>query len=132
AFEKAEREGTQWRANLRDAHSGHEFAVAARSIVNAAGPWSDRIPGSKTTLRVTKGVHLVVDRDRLPIPDAVVNPEGERILFAIPWGERVILGTTDTDYDGPLEEPPCTRADVEYILGVTNGAFPGARLTPED
>jgi glycerol-3-phosphate dehydrogenase len=131
-FEKAEREGTQWRANLRDAHSGQTFALAARAIVNAAGPWSDRIPGSKTSLRVTKGVHLVVDRSRLPVPDAVVNPEGERILFAIPWGERVILGTTDTDYDGPLEEPPCTRADVDYVLGVTNRAFPGARLTPED
>ncbi len=132
SFQSANREAAQWRVQLRDTHSGQEFALATRAIVNAAGPWSDRIPGSKTSLRVTKGVHLVIDRDRLPIPSAVVNPEGERILFAIPWGERVILGTTDTDYDGPLEDPPCTRADVEYVLGVTNSAFPGAHLSPED
>jgi glycerol-3-phosphate dehydrogenase len=54
--------------------------------------------------------------------------EGSRILFAIPWGRRVILGTTDTDYDGPIDDPPTEPADIEYILGVVGRAFPGAGL----
>jgi glycerol-3-phosphate dehydrogenase len=90
------------------------------------------LPNSSTSLRLTKGVHLVVDRDRLPVPDAVVLAEGERILFAIPWGERVILGTTDTDYNGPLDNPECDDADIDYVLGVVNGAFPRAALSRSD
>ena len=60
-------------------------------------------------------------------PMQLVMADGERILFAIPWGERVILGTTDTDYDGALNNPPCDAADVQYVLGVVNDAFPDAR-----
>lgn len=131
-FLQAARHGDLWKVDIRDSEGVEERIIAARTIVNAAGPWSDRIPGSQTHLRLTKGIHLVVDRARLPIPDAVVNPEGERILFAIPWGERVILGTTDTDYDGPLEEPPVLKEDVDYVLDVTNGAFPTANLTYDD
>ena len=74
----------------------------------------------------------MVARDRLPVPDAVVMAEGERILFAIPWGERVILGTTDTDYDGPLENPSCDTADAQYVLDVVNESFPDAKLTQAD
>jgi glycerol-3-phosphate dehydrogenase len=121
-----------WRCELADARSGRTAEVTARCIVNAAGPWSDRIPNSKTSLRLTKGVHLVVDRSRLPVPEAVVLAEGARILFVIPWGERVILGTTDTDYRGPLDNPPCDPADVDYILRVVNEGFPSARLQPND
>lgn len=121
-----------WRCELLDAEAGTQHAVEARAVVNATGPWSDRLPQAKTSLRLTKGVHLVVARDRLPVPDAVVMAEGERILFAIPWGERVILGTTDTDYDGPLDNPTCDATDVLYVLDVVNGAFPQAHLADED
>jgi glycerol-3-phosphate dehydrogenase len=62
----------------------------------------------------------------------VVLAEGDRLVFAIPWGERVILGTTDTDYRGELNEPPCDGSDVEYVLGVVNATFPAARLEPSD
>ena len=58
--------------------------------------------------------------------------EGDRILFAIPWGERVILGTTDTDYQGPLSEPTCDDEDIQYVLTVTNATFPQANLTKDD
>jgi glycerol-3-phosphate dehydrogenase len=68
----------------------------------------------------------------LPIPSAVVLPEGKRILFAIPWCERVILGTTDTDYQGRIEDVVCEPADVEYILEVANLVFPEAKLTARD
>jgi glycerol-3-phosphate dehydrogenase len=63
---------------------------------------------------------------------AVILPEGKRILFVIPWGERVILGTTDTDYQGDPGAVRTEPADLHYILGVVNGAFPAARLTLAD
>jgi glycerol-3-phosphate dehydrogenase len=125
-------EGDAWRASVEDADASGAFDVTARTIVNAAGPWSDRIPQSGTTLRVTKGVHLVVHRRRFNVPEAVVMAEGDRLLFAIPWGERVILGTTDTDYQGDLAEPPCDAADVAYVLETVNATFPTAGLTPDD
>ncbi len=129
---QAHPDGNMWRCELAGGPSGKTHVVQARTVVNAAGPWSDKLPNSKTSLRLTKGVHLVIDRDRLPVPDAVVMAEGERILFAIPWGERVILGTTDTDYDGPLENPMCDGADIKYVLQVVNDAFPQAGLSPAD
>lgn len=129
-LESAEPVDSLWRCRLVTEQGVVE--VMTRTVVNATGPWSDRIPGSGTALRLTKGIHLVVDRSRLPIPDAVVMAEGERILFAIPWGERVILGTTDTDYDGPLEEPSCDQSDIDYVLSVTNATFPAANLNPVD
>ncbi len=128
----ASRSGDLWQCNLKDTESGESFQVSTRTVVNATGPWSDKLPHANTSLRLTKGVHLVIDRHRLPVPDAVVMTEGDRILFAIPWGERVILGTTDTDYQGPLGEPTCDEADIQYILEVTNAAFPQAGLTKAD
>jgi glycerol-3-phosphate dehydrogenase len=121
-----------WRCTLTDVESGQSFDVMTRTIVNATGPWSDKLAHSHTSLRLTKGVHLVIDRNRLPVPDAVVMTEGDRILFAIPWGERLILGTTDTDYSGSLSNPVCDDEDVRYVLDVTNGAFPAAKLTTSD
>jgi glycerol-3-phosphate dehydrogenase len=125
-------DGASWRCELSDAEANRSCAVQARTVVNATGPWSDRLPQSRTSLRLTKGVHLVVDRDRMPVPDAVVMAEGERILFAIPWGERVILGTTDTDYSGPLDNPVCDHSDARYVLDVVNSAFPRAQLSEAD
>lgn len=125
-------EGDLWRCELEDLRTAALLVARARTVVNATGPWSDKMPNSETSLRLTKGVHLVIDRTRLPMEDAVVLAEGSRILFVIPWGERVILGTTDTDYRGPLENPSCDPEDVAYILQVVNEAFPAAMLTPKD
>ena len=121
-----------WRCELAESKTQRQIQLQARTVVNATGPWSDRIPISRTSLRLTKGVHLVIERSRLPVPDAVVMAEGSRILFAIPWGERVILGTTDTDYEGPLDRPMCDAADMQYVLDVTNETFPAAGLKPAD
>ncbi len=121
-----------WQCQLHDQLTGEEFQVRARAIVNAAGPWSDKLPHSKTKLRLTKGVHLVVMRERLPVPEAVVMTQGNRVLFAIPWGDRVILGTTDTDYDGDLSNPTCDPVDVATVLEVVNETFPAVRLTEDD
>jgi glycerol-3-phosphate dehydrogenase len=128
----ARREGDRWRCTVEDRLAERTFSFHARGIVNAAGPWADRLPHAKAKLRLTKGVHLVVDRRRLPLDDAAVVAAGRRILFAIPWGERVILGTTDTDYDGPPESPRCEPADQRYVLELIGAAFPGARLADDD
>ncbi|MBN2022920.1 MAG: glycerol-3-phosphate dehydrogenase/oxidase [Pirellulales bacterium] len=131
-FLDAARQTDHWRIDARDAAADRAMAIRARQIVNATGPWSDKLPHSRTRLRLTKGVHLVIDRGRLPIPEAVVLTEGARILFAIPWGQRVILGTTDTDYAGPVDDPPCEPDDVQYVLDVVAALFPGAGIAPRD
>jgi glycerol-3-phosphate dehydrogenase len=121
-----------WEYEIADALANKNFPVQARAIVNAAGPWADGLPHSRVKLRLTKGVHLVVDRARVPAPDTVVMTEGKRILFAIPWGERTILGTTDTDYNGSLEKIFADAADIRYVLEITNRFFPQAKLTERD
>ncbi len=128
--------GPVWQCRVRDGAAsgagGEDFLLTARSVVNATGPWAAAIPHSRLRLRLTKGVHLVLDRRRLPLPSAVVMTAGSRILFGIPWGERVVLGTTDTDYEGPPEAVTADESDVAYILEIVNASFPDAALTPAD
>jgi glycerol-3-phosphate dehydrogenase len=126
----ADRHGDHWDCALRG--EAGEMTVRARIVVNAAGAWAQRFPESRVKLRLTKGVHLVIDRPRLPVSDAVVMADGQRILFVIPWGHRVILGTSDTDYDGPIENPTCEREDMEYVLRIVNRTFPDAAIGPDD
>ena len=125
-------DGPMWRCGVRDLIGGAEIEVKARSVVNATGPWAAGIPHSRLRLRLTKGVHLVIDSRRLAVPAAVVMTAGDRILFAIPWGERVILGTTDTDYSGPIEDVRADESDVAYILEIVNRQFPDVALTAAD
>ncbi|MEA2709173.1 MAG: glycerol-3-phosphate dehydrogenase [Phycisphaerales bacterium] len=132
AAELPQRDGDIWRVRIADRLNDSSLEIRTKTIVNAAGAWADRFPPSEVKLRLTKGVHLVIDRARLNIPDAIVMAEGSRILFAIPWGERVILGTTDTDYSGPTDSPTCEPEDLRYILGITDYTFPTARITAAD
>ena len=121
-----------WYCEVREELTGRSQTVLARAVVNATGPWADGLPHSRVKSRVTKGVHLVVERTRVPVPEAVVMTEDKRILFAIPWGERTILGTTDTDYHGALENVRAEPADIRYLLEVTNRFFPRAVVTEAD
>jgi glycerol-3-phosphate dehydrogenase len=132
SFEGSERRNARWHCRLTDRLTGAAMDVTACSVVNAAGAWADRFPQSRVKLRLTRGVHLVVPHDRLPVPECAVMTEGPRILFAIPWGRRTILGTTDTDYTGDPDAPGVEESDVRYVLGVVNRSFPAARLTPAD
>ena len=132
SFDGAKRQADVWRCTVTDRLGNTSVEVTARAIVNAAGAWGDRFPQSHVRLRLTKGVHLVIPRARLPVPECAVMTDGPRILFAIPWGERTILGTTDTDYAGDPDAVACEPADVLYVLGVANRLFPAARLKPED
>ena len=128
----AQRDSDGWRATVRDGLADQDLEVSARAIVNATGPWSDGLPHSAVKLRLTKGIHLVVDHARLPVPSAVVVSEGRRILFAIPWAGRVVLGTTDTDYHGRPEDVAVAPEDTAYVLRTVNTWFPGAALRESD
>ncbi|MEW6320631.1 MAG: glycerol-3-phosphate dehydrogenase/oxidase [Acidobacteriota bacterium] len=116
---------------VRDRLSGDEADVRARVVVNAAGPWLDRLAGRLTAptgrVRTTKGVHLVCGplTDR---PLVLFSGVDGRLMFAIPRGGLTWLGTTDTDYDGDPADAVATRDDVEYVLRSLQRAFPGLRV----
>lgn len=130
-FVSAQRIDGLWQCHLA-LHDGSPFDLACRCIVNAAGPWADQLPQSRVKLRLTKGVHLVLPAERLPVAHATVVTRQHRILFAIPWGQRVFIGTTDTDYAGSPESPEVTDEDIAYLLEVFNHTFAQQRLKPED
>jgi glycerol-3-phosphate dehydrogenase len=132
AFVSGARSGGAWTCKLRGELDGGSTEVRAKAVVNAAGAWAATLPHSGVRLRLTKGVHLVIDASRIPVREAVVLSEGKRILFVIPWGERLILGTTDTDYSGDPAQVRADIADIAYILKVVNRAFPGAAIAPGD
>ncbi len=126
----AERCGSGWSCVVRDQSSGEQVEVRAGAVVNATGAWAQQIPHSSVRLRLTKGVHLVIDRSRLPVDGAVVLSEGKRILFVIPWGERLILGTTDTDYNGDPAAVRTDAQDVDYVLASGQPCFPVSPYPP--
>jgi glycerol-3-phosphate dehydrogenase len=130
-YVQAQRDGL-WNVTVQDVETSQTVTVTAHTVVNATGPWADGLPNSAVKLRLTKGIHLVVERARLPVTDALVMTEGSRVLFAIPWGERTIIGTTDTDYEGSLDEVQADTADVAYVLRITNAHFPAAALQTID
>lgn len=117
--------------------SGKAITIKGKHFVSSVGPWTDIFASSlwenwRKILRPSKGVHLTLDRSRLPLKQAVVMAEGERIVFGIPRHEMVIIGTTDTDYTDVPENVKSDLEDVEYILEVTNQYFPEAQLTKQD
>jgi glycerol-3-phosphate dehydrogenase len=125
-------------AVLRDLSSGESFEVSAAVLVNATGPWADRtrsLAGRESTLlRPTKGVHMVVDHGKLPLrfANVIFHPFDSRVLFAIPWGDRSYIGTTDTDWTGDPEDVAATAADVHYLLAAAASYFPHHPLGPSD
>ncbi len=118
---------------------GGQIEVRASVVVNATGVWSDDVraldeaspqrstrgdPAAGGAIRPARGVHIVVSRHALPCDMAAVLPvpDDRRTIFVVPWGDHVYVGTTDTDYDGPLDDPRCSREDVSYLLGAVNAA----------
>jgi glycerol-3-phosphate dehydrogenase len=131
-FNRADFEGCAWACELEDRLAGRTHRVKTRAVVNATGPWAQVVPHSHVRLRLTKGAHVVVDRRRLAISEAVVMTDRGRILFAIPWVDRVILGTTDTDYSGPAAAVGVEQEEVDCLLGVAGKFFPVAGLSEAD
>jgi glycerol-3-phosphate dehydrogenase len=102
--------------------------VRARVVVNAAGPWVDAVRemlgNEPRRLRLTKGIHLVLRRDRLPVSRIVVmQARDRRSVFVVPRSTAVYLGTTDTDYDGPYDDPQISEADALYLLDAAARTF---------
>ncbi|HUS61478.1 MAG TPA: glycerol-3-phosphate dehydrogenase/oxidase [Acidimicrobiales bacterium] len=113
--------------------------VTARCVVNAAGVWADEVRSldeghDPDELRPAKGIHITVPLAKLPCDIAAVLPvpKDRRSIFVIPWGEAAYLGTTDTDYEGPLDDPQCTAEDVRYLLDTVNLFITGEKLTAAD
>ncbi|MDR1011022.1 MAG: glycerol-3-phosphate dehydrogenase/oxidase [Opitutaceae bacterium] len=129
---EAKRDGDLWNCTIEDTLTGRTLTVQTRAILNAAGPWAETFPQSAIKLRLTKGIHIVVDRARLNVPEAVTMVEGKRILFIIPWGERLIIGTTDTDYDAKPEDVRVDIEDIDYVLHTVNKTFPPVKLGHDD
>ncbi|MEO8703631.1 MAG: glycerol-3-phosphate dehydrogenase [Kofleriaceae bacterium] len=125
---------------IKDRLTGESSIVTARVVVLAAGAWTDEmirrfeIPMERPLLRRTKGVHIVIPRERLPLARAItlISPVDARVMFAIPWRERTVLGTTDTDFTGSADEVAADADDVKYLCESGNGYFPGANLVPAD
>lgn len=112
-------------ALLRDEEADREFEVRARVVVNATGVWTtetESLTGVRcpVAVRPSKGIHLVVPRDRIESACALILPTEKSVLFVLPWGEHWIIGTTDTDWALHLDHPAANRTDVEYLLGEVN------------
>jgi len=112
-------------ARVRDEETGHEVTVAAEAVVVCAGVWTDlvhELAGVRAGYRVrmSKGVHIVVPREAVRADTGMIVRTEKSVLFFIPWGERWIVGTTDTDFSGDRAEPAATEEDVDYILAAAN------------
>ena len=119
-----------------DVESGSPFELRAQVFINAAGPWVDTIRRlddrqCRPLVRLTKGVHLVVEASCLPLQNSLVlTDDRNRIVFLIRHDNHVLIGTTDTDFEGDGEDVGVNPEDVGYLLDVVNQSIPGARLSP--
>jgi glycerol-3-phosphate dehydrogenase len=125
-------------AKVKDTISGDKFAIKAKYVVNAAGPWVDelrQINHSKIgkRLHLTKGVHLVVAHEKLPIKQSVYFdvPDG-RMMFAIPRGRVTYFGTTDTNYQKDKDHVETNLVDATYLISAVNNMFPEINISLDD
>ncbi|MBV6758248.1 glycerol-3-phosphate dehydrogenase [Rhodococcus opacus] len=110
---------------IRDCEDGRTADVKANVVINATGVWTDEIQAlsrqrGRFRVRASKGVHIVVPRDRIVSDAAIILRTEKSVLFVIPWGSHWIIGTTDTDWNLDLAHPAATKADIDYILGHVN------------
>ncbi|WP_051267115.1 glycerol-3-phosphate dehydrogenase/oxidase [Nakamurella lactea] len=122
--------------NVRDVETGDQATVRAKVVINATGVWTDeiqRLSGGRGRFKVraSKGVHLVVPRDKIPSESGIILKTEKSVLFVIPWKSHWIVGTTDTDWDLDLAHPAATKADIDYILDHVNAVL-AVPLTSQD
>lgn len=123
----------------RDALGGGEFELCAENVINATGVWADRIRPDELhheaevpRIRPSRGTHVTVAADKLPVVDGAIVPSGGgRFIFVLPWLGRTLLGTTDEAYEGDFDHVPPGASDVEYLLDAANDFF-GTALTASD
>ncbi|MGE2726671.1 glycerol-3-phosphate dehydrogenase/oxidase [Mycolicibacterium pulveris] len=121
---------------VRDSENGMVTDVRGHVVVNATGVWTDEIQAlskqrGRFRVRASKGVHVVVPRDRIVSEVAIILRTEKSVLFVIPWGTHWIIGTTDTDWNLDLAHPAATKADIDYLLGEVNKAL-ATPLTHDD
>jgi glycerol-3-phosphate dehydrogenase len=111
----------------RDLEDGTEVTLRAGEVINAAGVWTDQLQElvgrGRIHVRASKGVHLVVPRDRIPSDSGLILRTEKSVLFVIPWGRHWIVGTTDTDWNLDLAHPAASRADIDYIFDRVNAVL---------
>ncbi|RBQ16475.1 glycerol-3-phosphate dehydrogenase [Spongiactinospora rosea] len=121
---------------VRDLEGGAEIDVHARQVVNATGVWTDDIQGlvggrGQIHVRASKGVHLVVPRDRIHSHTGIILRTEKSVLFVIPWGRHWIIGTTDTEWSLDKAHPAASRSDIDYVLDHVNAVL-AVPLTRDD
>ncbi|WP_232699512.1 glycerol-3-phosphate dehydrogenase/oxidase [Brevibacillus daliensis] len=123
---------------VMDQISQKTWQFTAKHVVNATGPWVDQVRDKDGSLAgkrlfLTKGVHLVVAKERLPVAQSAYfdTPDG-RMVFVIPRGDSTYIGTTDTAYEGPIDKPRTTMEDRDYLLKAVNAMFPDVKLQSTD
>jgi glycerol-3-phosphate dehydrogenase len=111
----------------RDLEDGTEVTIRGTEVINAAGVWTDQLQElvgrGRIHVRASKGVHLVVPRDRIPSDSGLILRTEKSVLFVIPWGRHWIVGTTDTDWNLDLAHPAASRADIDYIFDHVNAVL---------
>ncbi|MEV4731697.1 glycerol-3-phosphate dehydrogenase [Saccharopolyspora sp. NPDC049426] len=121
---------------VRDVETAEEIEVRAHAVINATGVWTDelqKLSGGRGRFRVrsSKGVHIVVPRDRIVAETGMILRTEKSVLFVIPWGNHWIIGTTDTDWHLDLAHPSATKADIDYLLEHVNSVL-ATPLTHDD
>jgi len=115
-------------AVVHDLESDRTFDVAARQVLNATGIWTDETQGlagerGQFQVRASKGIHLVVPRDRIRSESGLILRTEKSVLFVIPWGRHWIIGTTDTDWQLDKAHPAASRTDIDYLLEHVNAVL---------
>ncbi|MBB1255526.1 glycerol-3-phosphate dehydrogenase/oxidase, partial [Streptomyces alkaliterrae] len=123
-------------ARVQDLEHGGEFEVRARQVVNATGVWTDDTQSLITErgrfhVKASKGIHLVVPRDRINSATGLILRTEKSVLFVIPWGRHWIVGTTDTAWDLDKAHPAASSADIDYLLERVNAVL-ATPLTRDD
>ncbi|MFC4462321.1 glycerol-3-phosphate dehydrogenase/oxidase [Pseudonocardia nematodicida] len=115
-------------ATVQDLESGERIDVKAKQVINATGVWTDETQGlagerGLFKVRASKGIHLVVPRDRIRGESGLILRTEKSVLFVIPWGRHWIIGTTDTDWDLDKAHPAASAADIDYLLAHVNAVL---------
>jgi len=122
--------------NAHDLETGEKFEIRARQVVNATGVWTDDTQAmvgarGQFKVRASKGIHLVVPRDRIHSKLGLLLRTEKSVLFVIPWGRHWLIGTTDTDWNLDKAHPAATAADIDYLLEHVNKVL-AVPLTRDD
>ncbi|MGP3950397.1 glycerol-3-phosphate dehydrogenase/oxidase [Streptomyces sp. 7N604] len=123
-------------ARVQDVEGGGEYEIRAKQIVNATGVWTDDTQAligerGQFHVRASKGIHLVVPKDRIHSTTGLILRTEKSVLFVIPWGRHWVIGTTDTDWDLDKAHPAASSADIDYLLEHVNSVL-AVPLTRDD